>query len=84
MINILNQSDSIQFYTTKCFDNGYSTRKILDYNLSDKAVADKAAIDEAVAAGKTRADAVAPYVTEEAFDSWYEGFCKALEDAVNS
>ncbi len=82
--NILNQSDSVQYYTTKCFDNGYSTRKILDYNLSDKAVADKAAIDEAVAAGETRADAVAPYVTEEAFDSWYEDFCKALEDAVNS
>ena len=84
LVNILNQADSIQFYTTTCFDNGYSTRKILDYSLSDKAVADRAAIEGAVAAGKTRAEAVAPYVTDAAFDSWYEGFCKALEDAVNS
>lgn len=84
MLNILKRSDTIQFYTTKCFDNGYSTRKVLDYNLSDKAAADKAAIDEAVAAGKSRADVAASYVTEEAFDSWYEDFCKALEDAVKS
>ena len=84
MLNILKWFDTIQFYTTKCFDNGYSTRKVLDYNLSDKAAADKAAIDEAAAAGKSRADAAAPYVAEEAFDSWYEDFCKALEDAVKS
>ena len=82
LTSILNQFDSIQFYTTKCFSNGYSARKLLDYNLSDQAVADKAAIDEAVAGGTPREEAVKPYVTDEAFETWYEGFCQALEGAA--
>ena len=84
LLSILEQNDSIQFYTTKCFDNGYATRKVLDYNLADQAVADKAAIDEAVAAGMSREDAVAPYVADDAFEAWYESFCQALEGAANS
>lgn len=84
LTSILSQSDSIQFYTTKCFDNGYSTRKVLDFNLSDKAAADKQEIDQAVAAGATRADAVAPYVTDEAFEVWYQSFCQALEKAAHA
>ena len=84
LVSILHQMDAIQFYTTKCFNNGYAARKRLDYNLLDKAVADKAAIDAAVADGASRAEAVAPYVTQEAFEAWYEGFCQALEGAVHS
>ena len=77
--SILSKFDSISFYTPKCFSNGYATRKVLDFNLSDKAAADKAAIEEAVAAGTAREEAVAPYVTEEAFEAWYQDFCQALE-----
>lgn len=84
LTSVLNQFDSIQFYTTKCFSNGYSARKLLDYNLSDQAVADKAAIDEAVADGTPREEAVKPYVTDAAFETWYEGFCQALEGAAHS
>lgn len=84
LASILSQSDSIQFYTTKCFDNGYSTRKVLDFNLSDKAAADKQEIDQAVAAGTARADAVAPYVTDEAFEAWYQSFCQALSKAAHA
>ena len=76
---ILDSFEDLTFYTTRCFENGYATRKVLDYNLSDKAIADKAAIDEQVAAGASRAEAVAPYVTEAAFDSWYTDFCAQLE-----
>lgn len=81
--SILENYDSVTFYTPKCFSNGYATRKILDYNLSDKAVADKAAIDEAVAAGTPRAEAVAPYVTDDAFEAWFQSFCTALENAAH-
>lgn len=84
LASILGQSDSIRFYTTKCFENGYYTRKVLDFNLSDKAAADKEEIDKAVASGIARADAVAPYVTDEAFDEWYNSFCQALEKAAHS
>lgn len=76
---ILDSFDKVSFYTAKCFDNGYATRRVLDFNLSDKAVADKASIDEAVAGGASREEALAPYLTDEAFDAWYEAFCQALE-----
>lgn len=84
LASILSQQETLQFYTTKCFENGYATRKVLDYNLSDKAVADRKAIDEAVANGASRAEAVAPYLTDAAFEAWYKGFCQALESAANS
>lgn len=83
LTNILETYDTTTFYTPKCFENGYVTRKILDYNLSDKAAADKEAIDEAVALGMSREEALAPYLTDEAFEEWYEGFCQALETAAH-
>ncbi len=77
-----NQADYTS-YTPKCFSNGYDTRKVLDYDLSDKAIADKAAIDEAVAAGTLREEATAPYVTDEAFESWYEALLQTLEEKAH-
>ena len=55
---------------------------MLDYNLSDKARADRALIDEAVSQGRSRAQAVAAYVTDEAFEAWYQSFCQALNAAA--
>lgn len=78
----MNNFDNITFYTSACFDNGYSARTVLDYNLSDKAQADKEAVELAVSAGTPREEAVAPYITDEAFDAWYDSFCQALNDAV--
>ena len=80
--SVLTDFDQKTFYTTKCFDNGYAARKVLEYSLSDKASADVAAINEAVAGGASRAEAVAPYLTDEAFDTWYTDFCAALDAAV--
>ncbi len=81
---LMQDQDSFTGYTSKCFSNGYSARKVLDYNLSDKASADRAEILSAIAAGATREEAVAPYVTEEAFDSWYESFVQALNEKVHA
>lgn len=36
--NTLDNFDKTKFYTTKTFKNGYSMRKVLDYNLSDQAI----------------------------------------------
>ena len=82
LCSVLEGYDGLTFYTTRCFENGYAARKVLDYNLSDKAVEDRAAVDEAVAAGASRAEAAAPYCTDEAFETWYEAFCQALEAAA--
>lgn len=80
---VLDSFKEMEFYTTRCFANGYATRKVLDFSLSDKAEADKAAIDAQVAAGTSRKEATAPYLTEEAFEAWYQVFCQALEEKAH-
>lgn len=80
LTSVLSGMKDTDFYASKCFANGYATRKVLDYNLSDLAAADKAAIDEVVAAGADRAEATAPYITDEAFDSWYESLVQVLNE----
>ena len=64
------------------FEKSYDARQILEHNLSDKATADKTAIDEKVASGISRKEAAAEYLTDQAFDQWYEEFCKALSASV--
>ena len=80
---VMENFDNTKFYIPPCFDNSYSARQVLEYNLSDKAQADKEAVDKAVAAGTSREEAVAPYLTDDAFDEWYDSFCEALKEALN-
>lgn len=74
--------DNTKFYTPSCFDSSYNARQVLEYNLSDKVKADKEAVEQEVASGTSREEAVAPYITDEAFDEWYDSFCQALNDSV--
>ncbi len=50
----------------------------------DKAKADKAVLEEAVAGGQSKEEALAQYLTDENFESWYEEFCNSLNAAANS
>lgn len=79
---VMQSADSAQYYTTKSFKNGYQTRKVLDYNLSDQAAADREAIEAAVAAGADREEEIAGYTSEESFENWYQGLCEALKQAA--
>lgn len=83
LTTIFSEMDSITLYTNKSFRNGSAARKVLEYNLADKAAADRAAVAQALAQGKSMEEAAAAYVTEEAFQEWYDSFCKALNDAIN-
>ena len=56
---------------------------MLEYNLADRAAEDRASVVAALAQGKSLEDAAAPYVTEEAFEAWYQSFCDALNHAIN-
>ena len=82
LVSTMNSFDNTKFYTPACFDNSYSARQVLEYNLSDKAAADKEAIEQEVADGTSREEAAAPYITDEAFDEWYDSFCQALTEAA--
>lgn len=59
-------------YTTKAFKNGVAARNILEYRMSDQAVADRALVKKAMENGNTLEEAVAPYVSDEYFETWYE------------
>ncbi len=82
LTTVMDQFENTAYYVPACFENSYQTRKVLDYNLKDKAVADKEAIDEEIADGTAREEAIAPYITEEAFDCWYEAFVSELSEAA--
>ena len=79
---ILTNFKQTNFYTPKSFDNGYAARKILDYNLSDRAQEDRQAVEDAIAAGTPREEALQPYLSDDTFDSWYQEFCNALNEAA--
>ncbi|MCI8538000.1 MAG: extracellular solute-binding protein [Oscillospiraceae bacterium] len=82
LTSIFSGMDGMTLYTNKSFQNGSAARKVLEYNLADRAAEDRAAVTAALAQGKTLEEASAPYVTEAAFESWYDSFCEALNAAA--
>lgn len=71
-------------YTNKAFQGGTAARKILEYGLSDKAAADRAVVEEKLAAGVGREEAVAEFVSDEAFEEWFADLQSKLQEAVES
>lgn len=82
LVNILENFDDTTYYTTKNFDNGYNTRRILESSLLDVAMENKSAIDKAVASGMERSEAIALYSTDQVFEEWYKSFAEALKSAA--
>lgn len=83
LTTIFQEMKGMTLYTNKSFQGGTAARKVLEYNLADKAAADRAEVEARLGQGMSLDEASAPYVTEEAFDAWYDSFCGALNDAVN-
>lgn len=67
-------------YATKPFKGSKDVRYALEDALSNAAVNDRAAVVAAIAAGSTRAEAVAPFSTDEYFDNWFD----TLHDTILS
>ena len=73
-----------QFYSYPAFKNSSAVRKVLDYELSDKAAADAKAIEKKmVKKDISRDKAAAPYISDDAFDAWYEQFIHDLQSALD-
>lgn len=70
-------------YTNKSFNHGSAARKVLEYHLADKTAEDRAEVIAALEQGKSLEEASAPYITEEAFEEWYNSFCNALNNAAD-
>ncbi len=82
MTTCFDKMEDTVLYTNRAFENGAAARKVLEYNLSDKAAADRAEVEKQLAMGVDLETAVAPYVDDAAFQNWFEGFCSALEQAM--
>lgn len=75
-------TNEMPLYTNKAFEKGRDARKVLTDHLSGQMHADLDKVAQAMASGASRAEAIAPYVTDEAFEAWFASFNKALEQAV--
>ena len=82
LTTVLEETEDMTLYTNKSFQNGYAARKVLEYNLADQAKEDREAVRAALAKGASLKEASAPYVSDEAFEDWYESFCDALRTAA--
>lgn len=83
LTTILEEMDHLTLYTNKSFENGSAARKVLEYHLADKAVEDHGNVAAALERGISLEEASEPYVTEEAFEEWYDSFCDALNNSVS-
>lgn len=83
LTTVFSGAEDMTLYTNKSFQNGSAARKVLEYNLADQAAADRTAVAASVAQGISLEEASANYVSEAAFEQWYDGFCSALDAAVN-
>lgn len=82
LTTMLDGMEGLTLWTNKSFKNGTGARKVLEYNLSDLAAENRAIVEEAVKQGVSLEDAAAPYVGEDAFAQWYDGFVEALDSAI--
>lgn len=71
-----------RMYTTKAFEQGTDARNVLEHSMQDKANADRSAVLAQMQSGVARKDAVAPYETEENFETWYQQAKAQLEELV--
>ena len=69
-------------YAVKPFEGGKQVRYLLGDLFALTAAEDRAAVVEAIAAGATREEAVAPYVTDEYFDIFFADLCQQVNATV--
>ncbi len=82
LTTIFGGMDDLTLYANKSFENGSAARKVLEYHLADQAAADREEVAALISQGTPLEEAAAPYVSEEAFEEWYQSFCDALNGAV--
>lgn len=75
---------SSTMYTTQAFAAGNDMRKVLESAMPDAAAADRAAIQAAISDGTPAQEALAPYLTDERFDTWYNETLTSLNTLLNT
>lgn len=70
-------------YTSRAFDGSKDMRDLLSDVLKNTAINDRASIVEKIAAGTSRDEALAEYLSDEYFDKWFDDLCNQVNAIVN-
>ncbi len=79
----VNTTKTHALYTNKAFSGGNRARSVLEDSLQQRADADRRAVEAALKQGKSLAEAVSAYDTDENFKEWFTGFQQELTEAVH-
>ena len=71
---------SNDLYTTSAFAGYKDARQVLEYALSDQASVDRAIVEDRIAQGMSAEDAEAEFLSNDAFEAWYETTLKNLQE----
>ncbi len=74
--------NSYKLYTTKPFEKSTDVRDFLESGIQSSASEDYAEICERIQNGEERETVLAEYVSDSAFDKWFEDFKASLENIV--
>lgn len=74
----MDQVQHSTLYSGKTFTNSYEVRQYLENSIRDKASEDQEKVLEAVKEGKTRAEALKSYLSDQNFNAWYENMNKEI------
>jgi len=72
-----------RMYTTRAFETGTKARNVLEYAMSDRATQDREVVVSRLSSGMSLDEAVADYVSDEYFETWYEETLKRLQAFEN-
>ena len=70
--------NTLDLYTPKAFSGGADARNALQYGIADAAENDRATVEERIAAGQSADEAMAEFLTDDYFQSWYTDLCAKL------
>ncbi len=70
--------NTLDLYTPKAFPGGVDARNALQYGIADAAEGDRATVEERIAAGQPADEAMAEFLTDDYFHTWYTGLCAKL------
>lgn len=79
LVTAMEEVNSYSLYAAKPFEKSVAYRDAIKNYINNTCANDSAAVKELIANGTDRDEALSGYISDTAFDTWYEGFVKALD-----
>lgn len=79
----INEINQYELYTSAPFNKSTETRDYIGNTMQDTAANDYKTASERIASGEDRETVLQEYISDEAFDKWYESFITGLEKTIS-